>query len=118
MGSTRRSDARIGGCVLRSARSLLWCGGGLFCRAGLAQNIRHRIVTLVAGVFENLVTGLAGNEERDGPGSSKGLRIVHRHLVLDAAVTGARESFDQTQIITVLDAISVIADADQPANEI
>src|SRR5580704_4728666 len=112
--AVNRKQSRFLTNSLRRGLSSLF---GLF-GASSAQDIRHRVVALVAGVLVNLIAGLLRDREFHGPGSCERLRIGHRDCVLDRAVAHARESFHQTQIFAVLESRSVRANADSPTNEI
>src|SRR5204863_9715537 len=64
-----------------------------FLHAGAAQNVAHRVITLVAGVFVDV---LAGQRPREfaRPRLRPRLRIVDREPIEQRLRTGAREPFD------------------------
>ena len=82
------------GCFGRAHLQLfVLCASGLFLRAGGGEDIGHRVVPFVAGVFEDRTFRLL-HRNFSRPRSFKGLRIVDRELVEKCVSINAGEAFD------------------------
>src|SRR5207244_5591803 len=81
----------------------------LLCRPGATENIAHRVIPFVAGVFDHLIIVVLLERNEEGPRLRPGLLIDDRGAVVERVLSGARELLDDLQLIAVIAGIARIA---------
>src|SRR5215813_14068588 len=71
----------------------------LLLGASAAQSVVHVIVPFMACVFVYLVVFAASQRERDRPGFSPGLGIIHRELITERVGISERKTFCYPQSV-------------------